>query len=122
MTRVNVGIPVNRLPRLVLLAEHREIKRIPNHLLKYGYSGNAPKHFCLGKGHVVFMVTKGEYTYNRYKQLYEECVRRGYNVTDYSGAWESYKLYPRLWKNYRPRKADRQLILKRFKEKGHKLL
>ena len=93
MTRVNMGIPVRCLTDEHLLAEHREIKRIPQvyvNSLRSGSIGRIPKSFCLGKGHVLFFVDKPRYTLSRYRQLHRECLRRGFNVEDYSSNWNCY--------------------------------
>jgi len=89
MTRINVGIPPHKLSRQHLLAEHREIKRIPNMIA----SGRAnldgiPEKFSLGKGHVKFFYNKLQYLKWRYIRLYDECCMRGYKVEDYRGAWD----------------------------------
>lgn len=61
MTRINLGVPVRNLTDEHLLAEHREIKRIPNAYLVALRSGSidkVPKKFCLGRGHVLFFIDK----------------------------------------------------------------
>ena len=68
-----------------LLAEHREIKRLPAQYLLSVASGSInkiPDKFCLGKGHVLFFINKPLYTLNRYKEIREECLSRGFNVSD----------------------------------------
>lgn len=83
MTRINV-VPVETLCDQHLLAEHRELTRIPNSIL----SGKAkvdvlkiPKEYTLGTGHVRFFYDKLEFLYNRYNQIHNECINRGFNVT-----------------------------------------
>ena len=91
MTRINCAIPVEDLTDEHLLAEHREIKRLPGCLsksIKSGSINKVPKKFCLGKGHVIFFVDKGKFTLNRYKELYKECLKRGFNPTDFSSNWD----------------------------------
>lgn len=94
MTRINAAIPVEQLCDQHLLAEHREIKRIPNAVkAKYekGQSVNVskiPKFFKLGSGHVIFFYDKLLYLDKRYEKIYQECKRRGFNVTDYSKCFE----------------------------------
>lgn len=91
MTRINSDFDVKKLTDEFLLAEHREIKRIPyNHekAIKSGSIKKLPKEFCLGKGHVLFFVGKPKFTYDRYIKLYNECIARGFNVTDYRSNWE----------------------------------
>ena len=53
MTRINCGIPPAELTNKHLIAEHREIKRIPNCVIKGKYSlTGQPDSFKLGAGHV----------------------------------------------------------------------
>lgn len=94
MTRVNYGIKPIHLPDKLLLAEHREIKRIPKIFeksLKSGSINRIPKKFTLGKGHVLFFIDKPFYTYSRYIEIYNECINRGFNVENYSNNWYVYK-------------------------------
>lgn len=122
MTRINVGIKPKELPDRQLLAEHREIKRIPNCIAKGKYSmTNQPQTFTLGTGHVKFFYNKLKYLYRRYLNLYLECVRRGFNVTYYGEAWDGLK-YSKLYLDYKERPEDREIILGRFKEKGIKII
>ncbi len=114
MTRINVGVYPNLLSREHLIAEHREIKRIPNIIHKANLK-NIPENFCLGTGHVKFFYNKGLYTLNRYKQLYEECIRRNFNVQDYSGAWDNYP--KELMNDWCPSEVDRKLIEQRIQER-----
>jgi hypothetical protein len=83
MTRINAGIPVVNLSDQHLLAEHREIKRIP----RMTFKGVVPDKFTLGKGHVLFFSDKPLFTFNRYLSLYEECRRRGFSVEYYGDNW-----------------------------------
>ena len=90
MTRINAGIPVQSLSGKHLIAEHREIKRIPNCIGKGKYNmKDQPSHFKLGTGHVKFFYDKCGYLLNRYIELYDECVKRGYKVQNYIDAWEN---------------------------------
>lgn len=84
MTRINAEIPVENLTDQHLLAEHREIKRIT----KGQPSRNAPSHFKLGKGHVLFFREKLGYCLKRYRKLHNECKQRGFAVSDFSANWE----------------------------------
>ena len=82
MTRINAGIPVEELHNKHLLAEHREIIRIPNNVKKGRFSlKNQPKTFTLGTGHVTFFYDKLMFIKTRYHQLYYECIKRGFNVS-----------------------------------------
>ena len=59
MTRINVGIPPAELVNQHLIAEHREIKRIPNCIAKGKYNMDGiPDKFKLGTGHVKFFYNK----------------------------------------------------------------
>lgn len=76
MTRINSAIPVKRLTDEHLLAEHREIKRLPSCYLKAKTSGalqRIPKKFCLGTGHVTFFLDKFAFSMTRYMTIRKEC-------------------------------------------------
>ena len=76
MTRINLIDP-SLLHNKHLLAEHREIKRIPNVILKGKYSlKGAPSEYVLGTGHVKFFYDKILFLYERYIKLYYECNER----------------------------------------------
>jgi hypothetical protein len=115
MTRINVGIDPKELPDKLLLAEHREITRIPNMVLsgRADLSKLIPLEFTLGKGHVRFFYNKLIYLRDRYYLLYEECLRRGFRVTDkreiFSGIESG---------NYFPSEKDRETIINRIESKG----
>jgi len=116
MTRINVGYPVENLTTKHLIAEHREIKRIPNTIV----SGKAvvrdiPETFRLGTGHVKFFYDKLGYLLERYHDLYAECLRRGFNVQDYSGAWDGVPSH--LMGNYTPTDSDKVIIKERINSK-----
>ena len=62
MTRINVGILPKELNTKMLIAEHREIIRIPNLIKKGKYNiKGVPEHFKLGAGHVSFFYNKLKY-------------------------------------------------------------
>ena len=90
MTRINVGIHPSELTTKHLIAEHREIKRIPNVIKsgKFSMAGQ-PTQFTLGTGHVKFFYDKILFLKNRYKEIYTECIIRGFKVTDYSNSFEN---------------------------------
>ncbi|MEX0598582.1 MAG: pyrimidine dimer DNA glycosylase/endonuclease V [Candidatus Paceibacterota bacterium] len=116
MTRINVGVKPSELSRQHLLAEAREIKRIPNVVKSGKYNlDNQPKEFKLGTGHVKFLYDKLGYLYNRYQEIYKECKVRGYNVTDWSSAWDG--VPDHLMGDYTPTEKDRTIILERIKER-----
>lgn len=125
MTRINCGIPVERLSDKHLLAEHREIKRIPN-TIKSGKARieDLPEKFTMGKGHVKFFYNKLKYLYRRYAHIHLECKLRGFNVTDYSEAFDVSEgkygsdIQIGLWNDYTPTKEDIALVTERLKEKS----
>jgi len=119
MTRINVGIQPVELTDKHLLAEHREIKRIPNCIAKGRYNMDGiPEKFKLGKGHVKFFYNKLEYLFTRYVKLYLECKNRGFNVQNYSKAWDN--LPEELMNQYKPTYVDRLIVQERIYEKLNK--
>lgn len=113
MTRINVGILPQELSSKHLLAEHREIKRVPNQISKRKYSlKGQPKEFKLGTGHVKFFYDKQLYLLNRYLQIYDECIKRNFNVQNYSNAWDGIPKH--LMGDYTPTKKDVELIKERI--------
>lgn len=120
MTRINVGIPVECLSNEHLLAEHREIKRITDFFekrLKINKFDDIPETFTLGNGHVKFFLDKGRFTLKRYLLLYNECVRRGFNVENYSKNWTVYKNKTIFCKDYIPSNIDKSLLIERISER-----
>ena len=119
MTRINVGIPPAELVNQHLIAEHREIKRIPNCVAKGKYKMEGiPDRFKLGSGHVKFFYNKLLYLKNRYVNLYNECVKRGFNVQNYISAWDN--VPQELMNDYKPTEIDREIIIERINEKLRK--
>lgn len=85
MTRINI-VPVETLSRQHLVAEYREITRLPGNLRtslsrksKPFSSSEIPNEYVLGTGHVKFFYDKMLFLENRFKQLVNEMVKRGYN-------------------------------------------
>ena len=119
MTRINVGIPPAELVNQHLIAEHREIKRIPNCIAKGRYSMDGiPDRFKLGTGHVKFFYNKLLYLKSRYIKLYEECISRGFNVQNYINAWDN--VPNELMNDYQPTGVDRDIIKERINLKLNK--
>ena len=116
MTRINVGIPPAELVNQHLLAEHREIKRIPNCIAKGKYNMDGiPETFKLGKGHVKFFYDKLLHLKKRYVRLYEECIKRGFNVQNYIKAWDN--VPKELMNDYNVKANDIRIIRERINEK-----
>ena len=92
MTRISASIQPIELCDKMLMAEHREIIRIPN-TIKSGKAkvnlSKIPLNFKLGTGHVIFFYDKLKYLHNRYKLLYLECLDRGFNVQNYNSCFEN---------------------------------
>ena len=117
MTRINIGIDPKLLTNKHLLAEHREIKRIPN-TIKSGKAKvkDIPEEFTLGKGHVKFFYNKLGYLQRRYHAIYIECIKRDLKVTPYYDAFAD--LPVKLNKDYKPTKKDIKIILSRLIERN----
>lgn len=116
MTRINCGIPVKELCDKHLMAEHREIKRIPNCVKRGRYNlENQPKLFTLGTGHVKFFYDKLGYLKKRYIEIHNECKYRNKNVTDFTNAWEG--IDPKLMGDYSPTDRDRAIVRERINER-----
>lgn len=116
MTRINVGVEPSELNTKMLIAEHREIKRIPN-VIKSGRFNmdNQPKEFTLGTGHVKFFYDKIGFLKERYVRIHEECIKRGFDVTNFVNSFED--IPSNLMGSYSPTQKDRELILNRISER-----
>jgi prenyltransferase beta subunit len=97
MTRINASLSVKNLTDEHLLAEHREIKRV-----------------CK-----LFFSTRPSFTEKRYKDLYEECLNRKFNVKNFSNNWSVYESdnYVNILKSYVPTIDDKQRIIRRITER-----
>lgn len=86
MTRVNL-IPPSELNVKHLVAEYREITRLPSNLSKSltrnkPFSFNEiPTVYVLGTGHVKFFYNKMKFLEKRFESLVAEMLNRGYNPT-----------------------------------------
>lgn len=119
MTRINSAIPVRNLTDEHLLAEHREIKRLPSCYLKAKVSGalkRIPEKFCLGRGHVTFFLDKFAFSMTRYIEIHNECERRDFNVPDYSSLWKVVERNS-CWRNYEPTEEECKLLIERIAER-----
>ncbi|MDR5616196.1 pyrimidine dimer DNA glycosylase/endonuclease V [Arsenophonus sp.] len=116
MTRINV-IPPSELCDQHLLAEHRELTRIPNYIVKK--EGNVTlstlTSYTLGKGHVIFFRDKLLFLHLRYTSLHQECLKRGFSVIN---KWpEEVRNYSHLWKNYQITELDIMINKARIDER-----
>lgn len=100
MTRINL-IPPEELCDQHLLAEHRELTRIPNAVARGKFSLEwQPADYKLGAGHVKFFFDKLMFLKRRYEALHRECLRRGFRVNN---IWpQTLPDSPDLWKDYIP--------------------
>lgn len=100
MTRINLVNP-EELCDQHLLAEHRELTRIPNAVARGKYSlEGQPNDYKLGTGHVKFFFDKMMFLKNRYEKIHNECLARGFRVKN---IWpENLPENPEIWKDYIP--------------------
>lgn len=86
MTRINL-LPVTQLTDQHLVAEYREILRMPKYLsrslnTKRGVRiDDLPPVFTLNTGHVKFFYNKGRFVRDRFWELRGEMHRRGFTPT-----------------------------------------
>lgn len=98
------------------MAEHRELKRIPNVVGKGRYNlKNVPPYFTLGKGHVSFFYDKLGYLKRRYIDLYDECKKRGFNVQSYLSSWDN--VPTSLMNDYIPTERDIAIVKARIADR-----
>jgi len=110
MTRINVGIPVESLTDEHLLAEHYEVERFPWYFSKF--KGKIPEKFTLGTGHISFFMDKMGYVRNRYQEVHQECLNRGFNVKDRSNLWN--EIPESCMKDYNPGSDDQKILIERI--------
>jgi deoxyribonuclease (pyrimidine dimer) len=80
VTRINC-VPPRELCDQHLLAETRELPRVPRAVLAGRYSlASMPERYTLGTGHVRFFYNKLGYLAFRYQNLFDECKARGFKV------------------------------------------
>lgn len=121
MTRINVGIDPAELPTKLLLAEHRELKRIPNMVRENRVNlTGIPARFTLGTGHVKFFYNKLGYLKDRYHKIYNECISRGCSVQYYGDSFNG--IPSNLMSDYHPSSTDREILIERIHLRGFKLL
>lgn len=115
MTRINL-VPVEELCDQHLLAEHRELTRIPNAVAKGKYHlRGQPLDYKLGEGHVRFFFDKLSFLKKRYDLLHQECKQRGFNV---QYIWpENLPDDISLWKDYEPTENALKINRTRIEER-----
>jgi|TARA_B110000908_G_C9881891_1_gene282994 deoxyribonuclease (pyrimidine dimer) len=121
MTRINI-IPVSELTDQHLIAEYREITMVPAALTrtlnsKSGFiKKKIPDRFTLNTGHVYFFYDKGLYLYNRYDNIVEEMILRGFNP-------DLKRIFPKdifpfeLFNDWIPTIQEQEIVRSRIKEK-----
>ena len=121
MTRINI-IPVSELTDQHLIAEYREITMIPAALTrtlnsKSGFiKKKIPDRFTLNTGHVYFFYDKGLYLYNRYDNIVEEMILRGFNP-DFKRIFPK-DIFPfELFNDWIPTIKEQEIVRSRIKEK-----
>lgn len=123
MTRINVINP-KELNTKHLVAEYREITRLPNNLKKsLNRKGKPfsmkeiPDQYVLGKGHVKFFFNKMKFLKKRFELLVKEMIRRGFNpkFRDSSIFIPENKIF---FKDYKPDLKAINLNIKRIKERS----
>lgn len=118
MTRINSAISVKCLTDEHLLAEHREIKRLPfclQQAIKSGSINRIPSEFTLGKGHVLFFIDKMMFTLKRYCAVHNECIMRNFNVQRFSELWDSVPI--QYLGEYTPTQEEHDLLVERITER-----
>ena len=115
MTRINL-IPPKDLCDQHLLAEHRELTRIPNSVAKGKFHlKGQPEEYKLGEGHVRFFFNKMAFLKRRYDELHAECKARGFKV---QYIWpETLPFSPELWLDYQPTDAALEINRQRIQER-----
>lgn len=126
MTRINVVNP-SELSRQHLVAEYREIMRLPGNLYtwlnrksKPHSFDEIPSEYKLGTGHVKHFFNKMRYLQKRFESLVEEMQRRGYNpkYTDSSMFAKCDKIF---YNDYIPTKEAIELNRRRIAERSNKI-
>lgn len=79
MTRINV-VPVEELSDQHLITEYRELPRVIKGKISVA---DAPAAYCLGAGHVKWARSHLKYLINRFGDLVNEMLYRGFNVNYY---------------------------------------
>lgn len=115
MTRINL-VPPAELCDQHLLAEHRELTRIPNAVAKGKFHlKGQPTEYKLGEGHVRFFFNKLAFLKKRYDALHQACKARGFKV---QYIWpQTLPDDPLLWQDYTPTEAALALNRARIAER-----
>jgi hypothetical protein len=123
MTRINLINP-SKLTTKHLVAEYREITRLPNNL-KDSLSrkgkpfdlSEIPSSYVLGKGHVKFFYNKMLFLQKRFELLVSEMIQRGYNPT-YQDSSIFTDCDPVFFNDYYPSQLEINLNIDRLKQRS----
>lgn len=125
MTRINV-VPVESLTTRHLVAEYREITRLPKNLAtalnrksKPFSWDEIPSEYRMGTGHVKFFFDKMQFLESRFDQLVNEMLRRGFNP-NFRDSGIFTKCSPEFYNNYNPTPEAIQINLERIQERLNK--
>lgn len=124
MTRINV-IPPTELTVKHLVAEYREITRLPKNLVtslaraKPFSMSEIPHQYVLGTGHVKFFYNKMKYLEKRFESLVSEMLSRGYNPT-YRDSSIFIPIDKKFYNDYTPTKEAMELNKQRIAERLNK--
>lgn len=123
MTRINLIDP-SELSTKHLIAEYREITRIPGNLRKSLNRSSKPfsmqeipAEYVLGAGHVKFFYDKMQFLEKRFNSLVAEMLRRGYSPT-YRECPAFSQVSRRFYNDYQPTKAAIEINKQRIKERS----
>lgn len=119
MTRINL-IPPEELHYKHLVAEYREITRVPT-LVRNAknrmHKINIPKSYLLGTGHVTHFFDKLGFIADRYEQLCNEMRRRGYTCNQIPRSELLKDIDSRFVRAYNPTAEDVELNRARIAER-----
>lgn len=125
MTRINVVHP-STLSRQHLVAEYREITRLPGNLRDSLERKNKPfsldeipKQYVLGPGHVKYFYDKMLFLQKRFESLVAEMISRGYKPT-FTDSSIFTKCDSMFYNDYVPTDDAIRLNLERIKERSER--
>lgn len=119
MTRINGSIDPADLTDQHLLAEYREMVRIPNHVMRHEIRlDKIPKSFRLGRGHVTFFYDKIQFLHQRFILIKEtmdaRCIK---NSMDDAGFQKVRDEKPHLYNNIADLAAGNAEVSRRVAER-----
>lgn len=123
MTRINLVEP-KELSTKHLVAEYREITRLPSNLklalnrkTKPFSMSEIPSQYVLGKGHVKFFFDKMLFLKLRFESLVDEMLSRGYNPTYRDSS--IFDTSPEFMNDYTPTQQALDINRQRIKERSN---